>query len=93
MATIETDDESTVRFVDLSPYVRAFTVDNATIDGMHDLGDRLHHAIAGLRNAKLTVRGFFDPSPALHRALWRRSHPRIRRMHSAYRRRHGRGRW
>jgi hypothetical protein len=32
-------------------------------------------------------------TPRLYRMLFGRTHPRIRRMHSAYGRRRGRGRW
>lgn len=43
---------------------------------------------------RITLRGRSDRlSPAYYRLLLGCSHPRIRRMHSAYSRRRGRGRW
>lgn len=43
---------------------------------------------------KITLRGRSDRlSPLAYRLLLGRSHPRIRRMHSAYSRKRGRGHW
>lgn len=43
---------------------------------------------------RITLRGRSDRlSPLAYRLLLGQSHPRIRRMHSAYGRRRGRGRW
>lgn len=41
----------------------------------------------------ITLRLKGRATPALYRMLLGRTHPRIRRMHSAYGRRRGRGRW
>jgi hypothetical protein len=41
----------------------------------------------------ISVRGTVKLTPAGFRVLFGRSHPRIRRMHAAYGRRRGRGRW
>jgi hypothetical protein len=41
----------------------------------------------------ITLRFKGRATPQLYRMLLGRSHPRIRRMHSAYGRRRGRGRW
>lgn len=41
----------------------------------------------------ITVRGTVKLTPLGFRTLFGRSHPRIRRMHAAYSRRRGRGRW
>lgn len=48
--------------------------------------------LPGLRDLGFTLRGYFDPDPRTYRQLWRRTHPRITRMHCAYRARR-RGRW
>jgi hypothetical protein len=40
-----------------------------------------------------TIRGRVRLTPAGYRVLIGRSHPRIRRMHSAYSHKRGRGRW
>lgn len=43
---------------------------------------------------RITLRGRSDRlTPLAYRLLLGRSHPRIRRMHTAYSRRRGRGRW
>lgn len=46
------------------------------------------------RPIRITLRGRNDRlSPLAYRLLLRRTHPRIRRIHTAYSRRRGRGRW
>jgi hypothetical protein len=41
----------------------------------------------------MAIRGRFRLTPAGYRVLFGQTHPRIRRMHMAYSRKRGRGRW
>jgi hypothetical protein len=92
MATLHFDEHSTVSFggIDLSGLVTGISFDP---EPMAAHMERVSSTFDGLKPVKLKFRGYWDPSPALYRALFRRSHPRIRRMHTAYGRRRGPGRW
>lgn len=73
--------------VDLSGSVTKVTMHYVDPD---EFTNRLH---ASGFFTPVTVRGTVKLSPLGYRALVGRSHPRIRRMHAAYGRRRGSGRW
>lgn len=84
MATIVMDGASTIRFggIDLTPYVSAITFTPEI--------EPWEQRLATLPSFKLRFRG--ELHPATYRTLFGRNHPRIKRMHAAYRQRR-RGRW
>lgn len=89
MATITMGEGSTVWIngVDVSSYVHGIGI------ALDPWQEQLLQRVYALPSLNLRFRGRYDPKPRSHRALFRRNHPRIRRMHAAYGRRHGRGRW
>jgi hypothetical protein len=87
VATIVMDSTSTISVggIDLTPYVTAISFEpEPEPDPWAD------QRIGPMPSFTLRFRGELEP--VTYRTLFRRNHPRIRRMHSAYRQRR-RGKW
>lgn len=90
MATIDlTDATITIGGVDVSGYVQSISIPLER--EIEELAERWVPALNGFT---LYFRGKADAvHPRTYRTLLGRTHPRVRRMHTAYGRRRGRGRW